>query len=173
MIQTLATQGADQSFRNPILPGRPRRDRPVAYPHGCNRGCEDAPIPAIIVAHQISRRRCPRKGFRDLLGRPSRRRIPGDLDPEQPPKKQILDFEPATLLEKIAMEQCECAEDSNRHWQRCDDSGSQGQFRAGSNSWKGQDDCDASGPIRHRLAFRGLSRDASFARPTKIRRNDR
>ena len=83
LIQALATQRADQTFRNAILPRRSRRDRPVADTHGSDPGGEDMPVGPVVVAHQIGRRRCPRESFGDLPGQPLRRRMPGHLKPQQ------------------------------------------------------------------------------------------
>ena len=56
LIQALATQCPDQTFRNSILPRRSRRDRPVADTHGPHSGGKDTPVGTVIVAHQISQR---------------------------------------------------------------------------------------------------------------------
>ena len=53
--QAPATQGADQTFRNAILPRRSRRDRPVADTHGFDPGRKDMPVGTVVVAYQISR----------------------------------------------------------------------------------------------------------------------
>jgi NAD(P)H-binding len=60
MIQALAPKRSDQPFRIWILPGRPRRCWPVANPHRPKSTREGLPVCAIIVAHQIGRRRVPR-----------------------------------------------------------------------------------------------------------------
>jgi hypothetical protein len=91
VIQTLAPQGADQSFSNRVLPWRSGRDWPVAYPHRPETRQKDLPVTTIIVAHPISRRRCPGKGFRNLLSQSGRRWMTGDLDPEQLPTAMTQD----------------------------------------------------------------------------------
>jgi len=75
LVQALAAHGADQAFHMTILPWRPRQDRPVADTHGPHPGCEDMSVGAVIVAHQISRRCCPREGLGDLSGQPLGRRM--------------------------------------------------------------------------------------------------
>ena len=82
MIQALAPKRPDQPFRICILPGRPRRCWPVANPHRPKSTREGLPVCAIIVAHQIGRRRVPRERLYDLLGQPLRSRIPGYRKPQ-------------------------------------------------------------------------------------------
>ena len=50
-----------------------------------NSAPEGLPVSTIIVAHQIGRRRVPRKCLHDLLGQPLRRRMPGHRKPQQLP----------------------------------------------------------------------------------------
>ena len=65
MIQALASQRADQTFSNTILPWRSRRDRPVADAHRGDATGEDVPIGPVIIAHQIGRGRYPGESFGD------------------------------------------------------------------------------------------------------------
>jgi hypothetical protein len=81
MIQALASQRADQTFSDTILPWRSRRNRPVADAHRRDATGEDVPIGPVIIAHQIGRGRCPGERFGDLPGEPSCRRVAGDLEP--------------------------------------------------------------------------------------------
>src|SRR6516162_3316673 len=83
MIQALAPKRSDQPFSIWILPGRPRRCWLVANPHRPKSTREGLPVCAIIVAHQIGRRRVPRERLHDLLGQPLRRRTPGYRKPQQ------------------------------------------------------------------------------------------
>ena len=53
LVQTFATQGADQTFRIAILPRRLRRNRSVADTHGPQPRCEDMSVGTVIVAHQV------------------------------------------------------------------------------------------------------------------------
>ena len=83
LVQALATQCANQTFRNAILPRRSRRDRPVADTHRPHPRREDMSVGTVIVAHQISRRRCPGKRLGDLPGQPLSSRMPHHLEPQQ------------------------------------------------------------------------------------------
>ena len=83
MIQAFAPKRSDQPFSIWILPGRPRRCWPIANPHRPKPTREGLPVCAIIVAHQIGRRRVPRERLYDLLGQPLRGRIPGYRKPQQ------------------------------------------------------------------------------------------
>ena len=56
LVQALAAQCADQTFRIAILPRRSRRGRPVANTHGPDSGLKDMPVGSIVVAHQVGRR---------------------------------------------------------------------------------------------------------------------
>ena len=74
LIQALASQRADQTFSDTILPWRSRRDRPVADAHRRDASGEDVPIGAVIIAHQVAWRR-PGECFGDLPGEPRCRRV--------------------------------------------------------------------------------------------------
>jgi hypothetical protein len=65
-----------------ILPGRLGCARAVANPHRADARQEGLSVGAIIVAHQIGRRRVPRECLHDLLRQPLRRRVPGHCKPE-------------------------------------------------------------------------------------------
>src|SRR5262245_11940343 len=83
MIQALAPKRADQAFSIRILPGRSRRCWLVANPHRPKSTREGLPVCAIIVAHQIGRRRVPWERLYDLFGQPLRGRIPSYRKPQQ------------------------------------------------------------------------------------------
>jgi len=70
LIQALAAQCADQPFSTAILPWRSRRDRSVADTHCPHPRREDVSVGTVVVAHQVGRRRGPRKGLGDLLSQP-------------------------------------------------------------------------------------------------------
>jgi len=53
VIQTLAAQRTDQTFRYAILPWRSRSNRPVADTHRPEPGSENVPIGSIIVTYQV------------------------------------------------------------------------------------------------------------------------
>src|SRR6516162_1904372 len=75
MIQAFASQRADQTFSDTILPWRSGRDRPVADAHRDDAAGKDLPISPVIIAHQIGRGRCPGERFGDLPGEPERGRV--------------------------------------------------------------------------------------------------
>src|SRR4029453_7764981 len=83
MIQALAPKRSDQAVSVWILPGRPRRYWPVANPHCPKSTREGLPVCAIVVVHQIGRRRVPRERLYDLLRQPLSGRIPGYRKPQQ------------------------------------------------------------------------------------------
>jgi hypothetical protein len=79
-------------------------------PIGSNTPCESQPVGAIIVTHQPSRSRVPRKGLDDLLRKPRGGRISGHRKPEQLPSavahdekcKQALEGHRGTTNRSIA-----------------------------------------------------------------------
>src|SRR6266508_47761 len=83
LIQALAAQCADQTFSTAILPRRPRKDRSVADTHRPHPRREDMSVGAVVVAHQVARRRGPRKRLGDLPGQPLGCRMPRHLEPQQ------------------------------------------------------------------------------------------
>src|ERR1700745_3483634 len=83
VIQTVAPEHTEQALSMGVLPGRPRRDRTIANPHGADSTCEGVPVGAVIVAHQIGRGGISRECLHDLLRQPLRRRIPGYRKPQQ------------------------------------------------------------------------------------------
>src|SRR6266436_8736365 len=83
MIQALAPKRSDQTFSVWILPRRPRWRWAVANPHRPKSTREGLPVCAIIIAHQIGRRRVPRESLYDLLGQPLGSRIPSYRKPQQ------------------------------------------------------------------------------------------
>ena len=85
VIQTVAPKRSDQAFSIWILPRRSRRRWSVTDAHRPNPAPEGLPVSTIIVAHQIGRRRVPRKCLHDLLRQPLRRRMPGHRKPQQLP----------------------------------------------------------------------------------------
>ena len=84
LIQALASQRADQTFSDTILPWRSRRDWPVADAHRRDAIGEDPPIGAVIIAHQVAWRR-PGECLGDLSGEPRCRRVAGDFEPQELP----------------------------------------------------------------------------------------
>ena len=56
MIQAFASQRADQTFSDTILPRRPRRDRPVADAHRGDASGERLSIGPVIITNEVGRR---------------------------------------------------------------------------------------------------------------------
>src|SRR6266508_204971 len=83
LIQALAAQCADQTFSTAILPRRPRRDRSVADTHRPHPRREDMSVGAVVVAHQVARRRGPGKRLGDLQSQPRGWRMPCHLESQQ------------------------------------------------------------------------------------------
>src|SRR6266511_2517519 len=83
MIQALASKRSDQTFSIWILPRWSRWRWPVEKHHCPKPTREGLPVCAVIVAHQIGRRRVPRERLYDLLGQPLRGRIRSYRKPQQ------------------------------------------------------------------------------------------
>src|SRR5215813_8297095 len=81
ILTGLASQSAAQ-YRDSARVASVISDGPE-FPFARTRTCEGLPIGAIIVAHQISRCRVPRKCLNDLLCQPLRRRVPGHRKPKE------------------------------------------------------------------------------------------
>ena len=73
----------DRTTQWSILIQRQMGARRCSDPHRPNPPSEDRAVCPIIVAHQIARRRLPRKGLDNLLRQPLRRRMPGHRKPQQ------------------------------------------------------------------------------------------
>ena len=85
VVQTLAAEGADQSLHIRVLP-RARRTRDhLADTHASDSALECVTIDRIAVSQQPSRCRIVRTRLNDLLGRPCRRRMLGDVEMNNPP----------------------------------------------------------------------------------------
>ena len=74
----------DQSLDVFVLPRRPRRYGAIPDAHCPDPSPEDLPVGAIAISDEVSGRRVPRKGLRDLASDPVGRRIGGDSDVSQP-----------------------------------------------------------------------------------------
>lgn len=70
VIKAFASDGADQPFAMSILPGRSRRGRPVADPHGAKTPCEYLAIDAVAITNEIVRRPFPTASLGELSGDP-------------------------------------------------------------------------------------------------------
>jgi len=84
VIQALSSDRSDQSLDVPVLPRRPGCHRSVSNTHGSEASPEDLSVGTIAVANEVSGRRFPTEGLRDLAGDPIRRRTGGDSDVNQP-----------------------------------------------------------------------------------------
>ena len=86
MIKAFPSDGTDQSFTMPILPGRPRRGRFIANAHRTKTSLEDFAIDAISITDEIFRRLVPTTGFGNLLSDPTCGRMFSHAQPQhQPP----------------------------------------------------------------------------------------
>ncbi len=74
----------DCSLDMSILPRRPRGYGAIPDAHCPDPSPEDLPVGAIAISDEVSGRRIPRKGLRDLAGDPVGRWIGGDSDVSQP-----------------------------------------------------------------------------------------
>ena len=85
MIETLPPNRSDQPLGVRILPraGRTRED--LTDPHAGDSASERVTIDPVAISQQPARGGVVRKRFNDLLGRPRRRRMLGDVDVNDPP----------------------------------------------------------------------------------------
>src|ERR1700681_4521576 len=83
MVNTLAPDRSDQPFGKAILPRRGWCSRLVPNTHGAQSARDDAAIDPVAIADQVARGLIPRKCLRDLACNPFRRRICGDVDPDE------------------------------------------------------------------------------------------
>jgi len=77
VIETLTTDGPDESLDEGILPRRTWGREHLLDPHRLGRGLHLLER-VIAIVDEVSRRLAPRKGLAQLLGRPRRRRMPSD-----------------------------------------------------------------------------------------------
>src|SRR5512135_919489 len=83
MVEAFPSDRADHPFNAAILPRRARRDGSISDPHRPKSLRDDGAIGAILIADEVSRRLVPLKRLSDLSGDPLRRRIRGDIGPNQ------------------------------------------------------------------------------------------
>ena len=89
MVDALATDRPDHPLGKGVLPRRTRRNRLVPDAHGSQSAGDGRTIDRIAVADQVPWNLIvPRKCFGDLLRNPFRRRVAGDIDPDQFPPSQ-------------------------------------------------------------------------------------
>src|SRR5262245_36402468 len=83
VVDALPPDGADQSFREAVLPRRTCRDRLVANAHGAQAAGDNRAENGVTVADQVAWGLVPRKSFGDLLRYPIRRRMRRHIDPDE------------------------------------------------------------------------------------------
>ena len=79
MVETFASDGADDPLGVGVLPRRPRSGVDLLDAHAVRGGpeCGKCMVP---IVNEVARGRVFRKGFAELLGRPCRGRMCGDRD---------------------------------------------------------------------------------------------
>src|ERR1700674_5014849 len=80
VVQTLAPDGSDQSFRIRIVPRARRAGEHFADAHAGDPAPEHVAIDGVAIAQQPSRRRVLRKRLNHLLRRPRSRGMFRDVD---------------------------------------------------------------------------------------------
>src|SRR5260370_28071978 len=75
VIEAFAADGADQSLRMPVLPGRSWGRRVITDAHRRKTPGDGVPVGPVAVADEIIRRLVPGERIGDLAGDPLRRRI--------------------------------------------------------------------------------------------------
>lgn len=84
MIQTLTSYASVQSFGMGVLPGTPGSRKDFIDAHVLHTIPEALSVDAIAISHEIPRSRLPWEGLHNLLGRPSRCRMRGDAEVDDP-----------------------------------------------------------------------------------------
>ena len=84
VIEAFSADRADQSFRMPVLPGRPRGDQVIAYTHGCKALRDGVAVAPVTIPDHVIRCLIPGEGICDLTGDPLRSRMVGDAQGYQP-----------------------------------------------------------------------------------------
>src|ERR1700754_3151315 len=75
VIEAFPADRADQSLRMPVLPGRPRRRRVIAYAHGRKTLCDRLTVASVTVPDHVVGCFIPRERFCYLTSDPVRRRM--------------------------------------------------------------------------------------------------
>src|SRR6476620_11854665 len=68
MVETLASDRADQSFSVTVLPRRSRRRRSVANAHRANAARKCLAVDTVAITNEVVRHRRPPAGLADLPG---------------------------------------------------------------------------------------------------------
>jgi len=85
VIQTLAPDGADEAFREGVLPRAVRRRQDFTDAHALQALPEHVTVDRVAVAEEVGRGRVVREGVYDLLSRPGRGGMLGDIEVEDAP----------------------------------------------------------------------------------------
>src|SRR6267143_4292869 len=85
VIQTLAPDGADEPLREGVLPRAVRRREDFTDAHALHALPEDVTVDRVAIAEEIGRGGVVREGVNDLLGRPGRGGMLGDIEVEDSP----------------------------------------------------------------------------------------
>ena len=84
VIQTLAPDRADEALREGVLPRAVRRRQDFTDAHALEALPEHVPVDRVAVAEEVGRGGVVREGVHDLLGRPGRGGMLGDIEVEEP-----------------------------------------------------------------------------------------
>ena len=82
VILTLAPDGADEALREGVLPRAVRRRQDFTDAHALEALPEHVTVDRVAVAEEVGRGRVVREGVHDLLGRPGRGGMLGDIEVE-------------------------------------------------------------------------------------------
>ena len=85
VIQTLTPDGADEALREGVLPRAVRRRQDFTDAHALEALPEHVPVDRVAVAEEEGRGGVIREGVHDLLGRPGRGGMLGDIEVEDAP----------------------------------------------------------------------------------------
>src|SRR5262249_10008564 len=85
VIQALAPDGADEPFRERILPRALRGGEYIFDPHALQTVQKSMTVDAIAVAEEIGRRGLVRKGIHELLSCPVGGRVLSHIEVDDPP----------------------------------------------------------------------------------------
>ena len=85
VIQTLAPDGADEALGEGVLPRAVRRRQDFTDTHALQALAEHVTVDRVAVAEEVGRSRVVREGVHDLLGRPGRGGMLGDIEVEDAP----------------------------------------------------------------------------------------
>src|ERR1700674_1128358 len=85
VVEAVAADTADQAFNVGILPRTPRGTEDLLDAHAPDAAVKRAPINRIPVPQQVLRGAIPREGLDDLLSRPVRGGILGEIEMDDPP----------------------------------------------------------------------------------------